>query len=685
MSNQGMRGLGRLSRIDIGTRLGICVGISIVLVLGMLISEQTSSNSIEKLTASADRQQDLMIELDRIELLFQRAQVAGRDLRMARTAVQVADSLAAIQRIADDGRTKILALQSQAADTGAQNHAKAIGERFAAYVEALNEVGKKQIDILALFGKRDEVEAKWTRTFNTVINSGMFGMTPNAKDVEAFINEAASQFKDARTSGWRYFVLNETAQINAIQRSLEEALQHLGYGQRDAVEKPVAEAIGRLVPIVPEFAEVLNATIAAIDQQNRIQRERADTAEAEAYRLLTQASVNANERSVAATRAAAAGVADAARIRLAVGIIVILVLIGTATFAALTIGRPVRRLGEILMQLAQGNKAAEIPYTSRTDEVGDTARAAKNFRDSLMQVERLEAEKRDGEAMADALRKSAMHRVADEFEMTVGSIVGVVSSAAVRLEESAAHLAKAAETTEHLSEIVASASHEASTNVSSVAAAANRLATSVSQVGEHVRESRRIGSTAVTQAQQTDSRINELSDAAQRIGDVVELINAIAKQTNLLALNATIEAARAGAAGKGFAVVAQEVKTLATETGKATGEIGAQIAGIQGVTAVSVSAMKDIKNTIDRVSEIAGVISLAIEEQVGAIGEIASNVHHAATGTGDVVTNIGAVNRQASVTGHASAEVLASARSLSTESQRLKLEIEKFVAQVRAQ
>ena len=269
--------------------------------------------------------------------------------------------------------------------------------------------------------------------------------------------------------------------------------------------------------------------------------------------------------------------------------------------------------------------------------------------------------------------------------MTVGSIVGVVSSAAARLEESAANLAKAAETTEHLSGIVASASHEASTNVSSVAAAANRLATSVSQVGEHVRESRRIGSAAVAQAQETDSRINELSDAAQRIGDVVQLINTIAKQTNLLALNATIEAARAGEAGKGFAVVAQEVKTLATETGKATGEIGAQVSGIQAVTGDSVVAMRDIKNTIDRVSSIAGVISLAIEEQVGAIAEIASNVHHAAAGTGDVVTNIGAVNRQASVTGLASTEVLASARSLSTESQRLKFEIEKFVTQVRAQ
>ena len=680
-----MRGLGRLSRIDIGTRLGICVGIGILLVLAMLVSEQTSSNSIERLTASADRQQEIIIELDRIEVLFQRAQVAGRDLRMARTADQVAEPLAAIQKIAQDGRSKLLALQSQAEDAHTQERLKAIGGHFIAYVEALNDVGKKQTDILALFGKRDEVEAKWTRTFNSVVNSGMFEMTPNHKDIEAYVNEAASQFKDARTSGWRYFVLNERAQIGAIERSLSESLAHLGYGQRDAVEKPVSDAIGRLVSIVPEFAEVLKATIDAIDLQNRIQHERASTAEVQAYWLLSDASVAANEQSVIATQAAAAGVIDAARVRMAVGIIVILVLIGTATFAALTIGRPVRRLGETLMQLAQGNKAIEIPYTQRTDEVGDTARAAKNFRDSLMQVERLESEKRDGEAMSEALRKSAMHRVADEFEMTVGSIVGVVSSAAVRLAESAANLAKAAETTEHLTGVVGSASHEASTNVSSVAAAANRLATSVSQVGEHVRESRRIGIAAVAQAQETDSRINELSEAAQRIGDVVQLINTIAKQTNLLALNATIEAARAGEAGKGFAVVAQEVKTLATETGKATGEIGAQISGIQAVTGDSVAAMKDIKNTIDRVSSIAGVISLAIEEQVGAIGEIASNVQHAATGTGDVVANIGAVNRQASVTGLASAEVLASARSLSTESQRLKLEIEKFVAQVRAQ
>ena len=185
--------------------------------------------------------------------MFQRAQVAGRDLRMARTAAQVAESLAAIQQIAEDGRTKLLAIQSQAEDASTQSRLKAIGGHFNAYVEALNDVGKKQIDILALFGRRDEVEAKWTRTFNSVINSGLFGLTPNDKVVEAYVNEAAfAQFKDARTSGWRYFVLNEAAQIGAIERSLSEALLHLGYAQRDAAEKQVSNRSAGLFRSCPD-------------------------------------------------------------------------------------------------------------------------------------------------------------------------------------------------------------------------------------------------------------------------------------------------------------------------------------------------------------------------------------------------------------------------------------------------
>jgi methyl-accepting chemotaxis protein len=188
----------------------------------------------------------------------------------------------------------------------------------------------------------------------------------------------------------------------------------------------------------------------------------------------------------------------------------------------------------------------------------------------------------------------------------------------------------------------------------------------------------------VQQARKTDARINELSQAAARIGDVVKLITAIAEQTNLLALNATIEAARAGEAGRGFAVVASEVKALASQTAKATEEIGTQIAGMQQATQESVAAIKEIGTTIGRIAEIAGSVAAAVEEQGAATHEIAHNVQQAARGTSEVATNIVAVNRGASDTGASSNQVLSSARALSEESLALKTEVEKFLASVRA-
>jgi len=206
----------------------------------------------------------------------------------------------------------------------------------------------------------------------------------------------------------------------------------------------------------------------------------------------------------------------------------------------------------------------------------------------------------------------------------------------------------------------------------------------VSEIGRQVQESSDIASQAVKQAQQTDARINELSQAAGRIGDVVKLITAIAEQTNLLALNATIEAARAGEAGRGFAVVASEVKQLASQTAKATEEISAQIASMQTATQESVGAIKEIGGTIGRISEIAGAIAAAVQEQGAATGEIARNVGEAAKGTAEVASNITEVNRGAGETGSASAQVLSSAQSLSAESNHLKAEVEKFLSTVRA-
>lgn len=281
-------------------------------------------------------------------------------------------------------------------------------------------------------------------------------------------------------------------------------------------------------------------------------------------------------------------------------------------------------------------------------------------------------------------KRESLDRIANSFRQSVGGIVEKVSATACDLETSAGALTKTAHTTQQLATVVAAASEEASANVQSVASATEELGSSVTEISRQVQESSRIASEAVRQAEKTDTRITELSDAANRIGDVVRLITAVAEQTNLLALNATIEAARAGEAGRGFAVVAQEVKALASQTAKATDEISTQIAGMQTATQDSVSAIKEIGGTIGRISEIASAIATAVEEQAAATREISRNVQQAAHGTSQVAANIGDVNRGASETGTSSAQVLSSAQILSAEGDHLKQEVEKFLVSVQA-
>ena len=670
-------------RLRIGTKLGISVGIGITLVAGLITYEHLTSNSIERLTATADRQQAIVIESINTEVMLQRVQVAGRDLRMARTPTEIERLLGQLQQIAANGRTRLSTLEAQSTDQSDRDRFKELQKLFPTYVAALGEIGKKQSEILALFGKLDQVESKWARSVNVVVNSVPFTNLRNYKDIEAFINEAASSFKDARTAAWRYFLLYEASQVRWITTATEQAIQQLNFGRRAAGEKAVEDGIDTLRAIVPEYTAALKAITDAIDAQTAIQNDRANPAEIGSHRLLGQAIATANAASDAATSQATAAVSRAGRIRIAIGVIVAVVLMGSAAFASLEIGRPIRRIGEVLMELANGNKLVVIPYASRGDEVGDTARAAKTFKDNLVRMERLEAQQKAVEERATAERKTTMHMLANEFEGAVGGIVGTVFAASTQLENAANTLTKTAETTEQLSGLVATASNEASTNVRSVASAADELSASVSEVGRQVQESSQIARDAVVQAAKTDERINELFQVSQRIGDVVKVITAIAAQTNLLALNATIEAARAGASGKGFAVVAQEVKALASQTAKATDDIGAQIAGMQAATLNSVAAIKEIGGTIDRVSQIAAAMAAAVDEQGAAIREIARNVQEAANGTSQVASNISDVNRGTAATGSASAQVLASARSLSSDSNRLQVEVRKFVELVR--
>jgi methyl-accepting chemotaxis protein len=396
----------------------------------------------------------------------------------------------------------------------------------------------------------------------------------------------------------------------------------------------------------------------------------------------TEASlVNARRFTGEARQASSSAVSRATLIGLLFGMATVLTLLGSAVFAWLTISRPIRAMAETMQAVARGATNTKISGTSRTDEVGDMARA---FEENAVRIAALAQAQKDQEIKAAEERKQMMRDLADRFEQAVGGLVGMVSSAATEMQATASQLTSSAQETSAQSASVSAAAQEASTSVDIITNSAKELGASVQEIGRQVEHSANMSKAAVAEAESTAGLVSELTTVAASIGDIVDTISSLAAQTNLLALNATIEAARAGEAGRGFAVVASEVKELASQTARATTEITAKITAIQNSTDKAAHAISGITHTIGQISEAASTIASAVEQQGAATREIVGSIAQASTGTGEVTASISGVAHAAEETGAGAAQVLSASTELARQAESLRGEVRNFVATVRA-
>ena len=558
----------------------------------------------------------------------------------------------------------------------ADNMAQEIGQYREAFAAAMDFQDQRSKAIADL----DEIGPRLESALDGIMDSaGAAGDT----DAAYLAGMALRHMLSARISATRYNVDGSPALASQTRSQFTDAASRGGAMMAKLTDLDRRKMAMSYTAMLRVYITGFNAVVKATTERDRLVNEVlipvGDSIAREAAQL-TEASVGAQKSLGMATGA----FLDKARGGMVLASLVAVVLgLATALLIGRGLSRPVVAMTDRMTRLAGGDRSVDIPGLDRADEIGGMAKALQVFKDSLIESDRL-AEAQRADHAAQRGRGERIDRLTQEFDRLVLQALGRVSAAATQLQATAQTMSATAEQTTRQADAVANASHEATGNVETVAAATEELTASIAEIGRQVAESTRIAGQAVTTAERTDGTVRGLVDAAQRIGEVVQLITDIASQTNLLALNATIEAARAGEAGKGFAVVASEVKNLASQTAKATEEIGSQIAGIQEISRQAAGAIAEIGRVIAEISHISTTIAAAVEEQGAATKEISRNVQQAARGTQQVSGNIAGVSQAAASTGDASREVLTAADGLNHEATDLRGFVSRFLAEMRA-
>jgi len=611
-----------------------------------------------------------------------------------------------VNRIVEAMRRAALRYKTSGDEAAIKDFADGVAQTSARLVEAAKATGSDEqrtiyaaataqvAEVQQEFAKLTAIGARIATDRGALLKSG----EELRKSGEALLVKAHGAFDDAlisraqdiqagelgvRVAGWQFLATNDPSLPGAFRLSVAQTTLTLKSLTKLTTASKLDGALAPVQTALDGYAKTFNQISAEMIEANKLYSEvlLPKLTKLEELGVEIQTALDADMKT---TKAATDATIRSTTIAQA-GIAGLSLLLG-GLFAFLIgrgIVRPITGMTAIMARLAEGDRSVSVPALGQKDEIGEMAHAVEVFKTGLIEADRLAAAQQE-EQQAKQRRQQTIDDAIAAYDESVRQSLAALGAASGDMRVTAETMAATAEDTSEQASAVTDAAATALANVQNVASSTEEMTASIAEIARQVSQSTAIAAQAVEEAGRTNATMHALTEAAHRIGEVVQLIQDIAAQTNLLALNATIEAARAGDAGKGFAVVASEVKTLASQTGKATEEIAGQITAIQAATKSAVEAIKGIDGTIGRISEISTTIAAAIEEQGAATGEITRSTQETARGTEAVSRNIAGVSEAASKTGSAAAEVLAASGGLGQQAETLRAEVDHFLATIRA-